>query len=52
MNASGEAPAEPVSGLRLLTLILLTAVVGLPVNDLYSYGLLLVAAVLTFTGFV
>jgi hypothetical protein len=42
--------SRPPWGRRLLTILLMAAVVGLPVNDLVSYGLLLTAAVLVFTG--
>lgn len=36
--------------LRLSALILIIGVLGLPINDLYAYGLLLAATLLIFTG--
>ena len=51
MAAASEIPSAASSGRRkLAALVLSLAAVGLPVNDLGSYALLLMAAVVIFSG--
>ena len=51
MTAASEDSATAVGGWRKLAALLLAlAAVGLPVNGLVSYALLLIAAVVIFSG--